>query len=120
MSVKNFESNSKETKANCFEAEKSFISLGLLEMFDLLLYEVKGGDNPEIFVRINSKLQIENTIKNADNYNNTILNNVHKRHKISVEMLTYLFENEVKTVEFWNYIEEYFLGRVPQQVLERV
>ncbi len=123
MSVTNPINNSKEvylTKANRFEAEKSFISLGLLEMFDLLLYEVKGGDNPEIFVRINSKLQIENTIKNAENYQNTILNNVHKRHKISVEMLSYLFENEVKTDEFWENIEDYFLGRVPQEVLERV
>ncbi|MFE4525380.1 DEAD/DEAH box helicase [Cytobacillus firmus] len=123
MSVKNPETNSKEvylTKVNRFEAEKSFISLGLLEMFDLLLYEVKGGDNPEIFVRINSKLQIENTINKAENYQNSILNNVHKRHKISVEMLTYLFENQVNTSDFWNYIEDYFLGRVPQEVLERI
>jgi ATP-dependent DNA helicase RecQ len=123
MSVTNPETNSKEVylaKANRFEAEKSFISLGLLEVFDLMLYEVKGGDNPEIFVRINSKMEIEKTIKNAENYQNTILNNVHKRHKISVEMLSYLFEKEVKTEEFWDYIEDYFLGRVPQEVLERL
>ncbi|QIZ08506.1 ATP-dependent DNA helicase RecQ [Priestia megaterium] len=107
-------------KSNRFEAEKTFISLGILEMLDLLLYEVKGGDNPEIFIRINSKYKIENTIKNAENYQNTILNNVHRRHNISVAMLTYLFENEVNTQEFWDYIENYFLGKVPQEVLEKL
>jgi ATP-dependent DNA helicase RecQ len=108
------------SKSNRLEAEKTFISLGMIEMFDLLLYEVKGGDNPEIFVRINSKLQIENTIKNAERYQNTILINVHKRHQISVAMLSYLFEKEVNTVEFWDYIEDYFLGRVPHEVMERI
>ncbi|WHY94713.1 hypothetical protein QNK12_15170 [Neobacillus cucumis] len=89
-------------------------------MLDQVLYEVKGGDNPEIFVRINSKLQIENTIRNAQNYQNSILNNVHKRHQVSVAMLSFLFENEVKTEEFWDYIEDYFLGRIPAKVREKV
>lgn len=89
-------------------------------MLDLLLYEVKGGNNPEIFIRVNSQLQIESTIKQPELYQNTILNNVHKRHKISVAMLTYLFNNQVGTDEFWNYIEDYFLGKVPQEVLESV
>lgn len=53
------------TKSNRFEAEKTYISLGLFEILDQVLFEVKGGDSPEIFVRINSKLQIENTIRNA-------------------------------------------------------
>ena len=40
-----------------------------------------------------------------------MLNNVNKRHKISVAMPTYLRENEVLTDLFWEYIEDYFLGK---------
>lgn len=108
------------TKSNRTEAEKTLICLGLMEMLDLLLFEVKGGDNPEIFIRVNSQLQIENDIKNAYRYQNSILNNVNNRHQISVAMLTYLFENEVNTEEFWSHIENYFLGRIPDEVKERV
>lgn len=107
------------TKGNQLEIDKTFIALGLLESIDLLLYEVKGGDNPEIFIRVNSKLQIEKVLHQAENYRNTILDNVYKRHKISVAMLTYLFETEVSSDEFWDYIEDYFLGKIPEVVLER-
>ncbi|MGG3915987.1 helicase-related protein [Rossellomorea vietnamensis] len=108
------------TKSNKLEVEKTFISLGLLEALDTLLYEVKGGDNPEIFIRVNSQLQIERAILNADKYSNTILSNVYKRHQISVAMLTYLFEKQVDTEEFWEYIEDYFLGKIPNEVIEKI
>ncbi|XRG77003.1 helicase-related protein [Rossellomorea sp. GAMAL-10_SWC] len=108
------------TKSNKLEVEKTFIVLGLLELLDILLYEVKGGDNPEIFIRVNSKLQIEKAIKSAEKYSNLILNNVYKRHQISVAMLTYLFEKEVETSEFWDYIEDYFLGKIPNEVNEKI
>lgn len=106
------------TKVNKLDVDKTFIALGLLESIDLLLYEVKGGDNPEIFIRVNSQLQIEKVLHQADKYNNIILDNVYKRHKISVAMLTYLFENEVNSDEFWDYIEDYFLGKIPKEVVE--
>jgi ATP-dependent DNA helicase RecQ len=108
------------TKSSKLEVEKTFIALGLLESLDLLLYEVKGGDNPEIFIRVNSQLQIEKVILNAERYNNTILSNVYKRHQISVAMLTYLFEKQVDTEEFWEYIEDYFLGKIPNEVTEKI
>ncbi|SOC24061.1 ATP-dependent DNA helicase RecQ [Ureibacillus xyleni] len=107
------------TKSSKLEVEKTFIALGLLESLDLLLYEVRGGDNPEIFIRVNSKLQIEKAILNAEKYHNTILSNVYNRHQISVAMLTFLFERQVETEEFWEYIEDYFLGRIPNEVLEK-
>lgn len=108
------------TKSSKLEVEKTFIALGLIESLDLLLYEVKGGDNPEIFLRVNSKLQIERSILNPEKYNNLILSNVYNRHKISVAMLTYLFEKQVETEEFWEYIEDYFLGNIPDEVIEKM
>jgi ATP-dependent DNA helicase RecQ len=94
--------------------------LGILEALGLLLYKVSGGNNPEIYIRINSRLQLERVIKNAANYRNLISENVYNRQKISIAMLTYLFEKEVKTEEFWEYIEDYFLGKIPDEVLARV
>lgn len=104
------------SKVNRFEVEKTFIILGLLESIDFLLYDVQGGDNPEIFIRIDSKLQIERAIHDPQRYQNTVLNNVYKRHKISVAMLTYLFENQFEKEQFWDYIEDYFLGKIPEEV----
>ena len=60
-----------------------------------------------------------------------MLNDVHMKHYISVEMLTYLFKYQVGgntpsekvknyTEFFWETIEDYFLGRVPAQVEENL
>lgn len=107
-------------KANDTRIEKLFVLLGMIEALGLLIYRVNGGDKPEIYIRINSRLQLDRTVKEPNRYNNVILQNVYKRHKISVEMLMFLFENEVDTEQFWNYIEDYFLGHIPQEVLARL
>ncbi|TDQ32147.1 helicase-related protein [Aureibacillus halotolerans] len=96
---------------------KLFLVLGMLEMMDLALYEVKGGDHPQIYIRVGSQYQIEKVLNAPKSYKNSILENVHERHNTSVEMLKFLFENEkMETDEFWNYIEEYFLGELPKEV----
>lgn len=100
--------------------EKTFVLLGLLEAMGILLYRVNGGDNPEIFLRINSRLHLERSVKDPQNYENIILNNVYNRHKLSVAMLTFLFKNEVSNEQFWEYIEDYFLGRMPEEVMANV
>lgn len=35
-------------------------------------------------------------------------------------MLKYLFEKEVATEEFWELIEDYFLGKLPEPVADRL
>ncbi|WP_303981524.1 helicase-related protein [Niallia circulans] len=96
---------------------KLFLVLGIIEMMNLALYEVKGGDHPQIYIRVGSQYQIEKVLKTPKNYRNSILDNVHERHNTSVEMLKFIFENEqLETKEFWNYIEEYFLGELPKEV----
>lgn len=124
------QSSSSETNASNYESflpkvnrekvEKSFILLGILEAMGLILYRVNGGDNPEIFLRINSRLQIKRSLQDSQYYNNHILENVYLRHKISVAMLTHLFKNQVDNHSFWEYIENYFLGRIPEEVLAEV
>lgn len=94
--------------------------LGLMEALGLLLYRINGGDSPEIYIRIFSRLKLEQAINNPSRYRNVILENVYKRHRLSVEMLSYLFENQVNSEQFWELIEDYFLGKVPEEVLQRL
>jgi len=94
--------------------------LGILEAFGLVLYRAYGGDNPEIFMRINSRLQIERSLQDPGKYKNYILENVYLRHKIAVEMLTYLFKNQMHSNTFWENIENYFLGHIPEEVSAQV
>ena len=39
------------------------------------------------------------------------------RHRLSVELLTYLFKNIRDTSDFWTLIEKYFLGFIPEEVM---
>lgn len=96
--------------------EQRFILLGLLEAMGLLVYRANGGDHPEISLRINSRFQLKRCVDNPEKYSNYILQNVYDRHKLSVAMLTYLFENKVPNEQFWELIEDYFLGKIPAVV----
>jgi ATP-dependent DNA helicase RecQ len=100
--------------------EQIFISLGLIESMGIALYETNGGDNPQIYIRINSKMQLERVVNDPDRYDNQILKNVKDRHKTSVNMLKYLFENQVSSEKFWDLIEDYFLGHIPYEVEHNV
>lgn len=96
---------------------KLFLLLGALELLGIAMYEVNGGDQPQIHIRVGSIYQIERVLSKPGKYENVILDNVYKRHKTSVAMLRYLFEKQNLTTEqFWEYIEDYFLGYLPKEV----
>ena len=74
---------------------------------------------------------MEQAIKKGDYYKNNLLSNIYLRHKISVEMLTYLFTYKIEangpqeriaryTDFFWDKIEDYFLGYIPTEVEEKL
>ncbi|MGG5795914.1 DEAD/DEAH box helicase [Bacillus nitratireducens] len=93
-----------------------FLILGIVEACELILYKINGGDKPEIYIRINSLQPLENAVFAPARYKNRVLKNVRDRHLISTNMLTYLFDKEVTSDVFWNYIEDYFLGIIPDEV----
>ena len=107
------------------------IVLGLAEAIGLVSYTVENGNSPQIYLRINSILPMEQAIKKGDYYKNNLLSNIYLRHKISVEMLTYLFTYKIEanssqerivkyTDFFWDKIEDYFLGYIPTEVEEKL
>lgn len=48
-------------------------------------------------------------------YKNRLLELIRNRHKLSVEMLSYIFENNLSNEEIWGIIEDYF-GDYSEQV----
>lgn len=94
--------------------------LGLMESFDLLSFRSLGGNNSQIYIHINQTQYLKSIIDKPHRYNNNILSVVDSRHKVSVEMLTYLFSGNMDSDEIWEHLEDYFLGIIPNDVKEKL
>lgn len=92
------------------------LALGVLESLEILSYDSKSGGNSQIYIRINETKTMKNIIDRPYIYKNRLLEQINKRHNLSVLMLTYLFENDFNSEQIWDYIEDYFLGKIPQKV----
>ena len=92
------------------------VILGILESFDVLSFKMIGGANSQIYIYINQIQSLRNILESPSNYNNILLKMVGERHKVSVEMLTYLYSSEYSSEEMWDIIEDYFLGKIPEKV----
>jgi ATP-dependent DNA helicase RecQ len=109
------------------EIAENILILGIGESFELLNYSVLGGSSPQISIRIRSIYQLERAIKEEQFYTNYILNDVRDKHYVGVEMQRYLFSHQSQgaTVDekiinytkfFWENIENYFMGVLPDEV----
>ena len=84
--------------------------LNLLSLFNLVQYDMYGGENPEIFIRINDPSRIEAIAKEKIRYENKIVKKATEKHKRDRAIIE-KFIKELKTdEERWDYIERYFLG----------
>src|SRR5699024_4374711 len=81
---------------NSSQFHNNTIVLGLAESIGLINYTIENGNSPQIYLRINSILPMEQAIKKGDYYKNKLLSDIYFRHRISVEMLTYLFSHKVE------------------------
>ena len=93
-------------------------ALGVLEALDVLSFKMIGGANSQIFIYVNQIQPLKNIIKNQNHYRNRLLDTVAERHTVSVKMLTYLYENDFTSQERWDLLEDYFLGKIPEEVKE--
>lgn len=92
------------------EGNTTSIALKLLSIFDYITYELAGGEEPEIFIRLNDPRKVKNIVYGYTRYTNSYATRAQTKHKRDVAVLQKFF-HEVKTNEDrWNYIEEYFLG----------
>lgn len=103
--------------------------LGIGEALLELTYELKNGNNPQISLRLNGMFFLKNALANPDKYENRLLSKVQEKHRLNVQFLEYLFTHKAVgdtakervnnyTEWFWQEIEKFFLGKIPQRVLD--
>ena len=90
--------------------ETSTIALKLLSIFDYITYEVLGGEEPEIFIRLNDPNKIKSIVLGDTYYSNNYVTKAKQKHDRDIEVLLHFFSGLSTDEERWNYIEEYFLG----------
>lgn len=90
--------------------------LGILESFGVLNFKALGGANSQIYIYVNQTKSLQMVMNKPYTYKNKLLETVGDRHNLSVAMLSYLFQNNFTNEEMWNYIEDYFLGKIPEKV----
>lgn len=81
----------------------------ILQVLNLATYTVRGGDNPEIFIRLNDPLKIH-SLSLDKSYSNNVLRELNDRHSYSSKVIRGFFTTEMEDSERWDLIEEYFLG----------
>lgn len=90
--------------------------LGLLEATGYLRFEASGGMNSQIYLHINETKTMQQVISKPSFYKNHLLEKIAERHKISVAMMSFLYQNNLSSDEIWNYVENYFLGHIPEEI----
>jgi ATP-dependent DNA helicase RecQ len=97
----------------------NYVRLGyFLEMLELGTFEIKGGDKPMVFIRINDPLRVERDSKD-NNYSNTLLSKTLDRHALSNQIFDHFFLRSFSNDERWNFIEDFFLGSDVDILLEK-
>lgn len=82
----------------------------IMQLFELASYQLSGGRNPAIFVRINDPLKIRRLVESGDSYKNIPLLEIEERHKRAIEIMNRFMGANRSSEESWDIIEEYFLG----------
>lgn len=95
---------------------ETFTALGVLESFGMLRFQSLGGTNSQIYIYVNATKNLRIVRDKPEFYKNRLLETIMDRHKVSVAMLTYLFEGGFTSDEIWELLEDYFLGIVPAEV----
>jgi hypothetical protein len=97
----------------------NYVRLGyFLEMLELGTFEIKGGENPMVFIRINDPLRIERD-SNNNNYTNTLLSKTLERHHLSNQIFDYFFLQSFSNDERWDFVEDFFLGSDVDVLLDK-
>lgn len=82
----------------------------LLELFNLATYEVVGGRNPQIFVRINDPLKLKRIAESDREYRNGLLVDIGEKHKRAAQIVDRFLNIEMNDADRWSLIQSYFLG----------
>lgn len=82
----------------------------LLELFNLATYELLGGRNPQIFVRINDPLKLKRIADSGREYRNSLLVDIGEKHQRAAQIVDKFLKAKMSDEDRWSLIESYFLG----------
>lgn len=103
--------NSTESRYMTLKSEsKDSTTLKLLSVFGHITYEMLGGEEPEIFIRLNDPEKIRRIVTNEVRYTNDYVTRAKQKHERDVKILSRFFCALDTDEERWDYIERYFLG----------
>lgn len=108
-----FEKSKESAKFVCINSpvHKTNTLVGqFLDILELGSFTTKGGENPKIFVRVNDPFRLK-AIMNND-YKNVLTADIKARHEEGVKVMKNFFETAMTNEKRWDYIEEYFLGKL--------
>lgn len=113
---KSFIINAKTNKEDLINKNRHFLGAQLLEILGLADYSIVSGERPEFFIRINN-INAISAIVNDDHYKSPMVEKIAQRYNDGVLIMRHFFENLNSDRERWDYIEEYFNGRleVPEE-----
>lgn len=100
------------SKNNSAGRDSRYDALNLALLFGLISFEILGGNKPEIFIRINYPEKIRQIVSGKVGYKNSLIEQAKNRHFNDVSILSYFFTKLSSDEERWNFIENYYLGRV--------
>lgn len=86
------------------------LALKILSIFDYVSYEIIGGEEPEIFIRLNDPNKVAGIVTGAIKYSNNYVTTAKEKHDRDVKVLYKFFVELRGNKERWDYIERYFLG----------
>lgn len=81
-------------------------------LFNIINFEIIGGNRPEIFIRINYPEKIRQIAYGEVKYDNKLVKEAGDRHKYDVAILNHFFKDLNGNSERWKFIENYYLGNV--------
>lgn len=111
-----------QTKYIPTDPEKNRESIKLayiMEVFGLCTYEIVGGEQPQIFIRINDPLKITR-LALSRYYTNGVVSMVEQRFGLNVNLMTHFFLNQMPDEQRWQFIEDYFLGKSEEELIAAV
>ena len=101
-------------------AKEYSATLGILEAMGTLSFNMTGGANSQIFIHIGQIGNLKKILDHSKSYHNRIIDAVAERHNISVKMFKYIYEGNFTSAEIWNLLEDYFIGKLPQNLPDDV
>ncbi len=115
-SAKSFIINAKTNKEDLINKNRHFLGAQLLEILGLADYSIISGERPEFFIRINN-INAISAIVNDEHYKSPMVERIAQRYNDGVLIMRHFFENLDSDRERWDYIENYFNGRldVPEE-----